>query len=294
MFQIQYNYDSNPLRIEFPVEWDGKLISELDIGIKDMAGTALLAPDSATLYTQTTLDADVAAYLDTITLAVGATALSIGDPILICGVAGDEVRRVKAYDAATREVLLTAILDYAHDATEKVYGLFGTYTLDTTTVATWTLALPVVLTWEPTGTGQAITEMARVSKSTLDIEGLRSRFADKFPRAHNAFTEPVDRFARIAQEAEGEVELEMLSNRLDIQRIVDQDIIAPAIMAKMAWYWVLQSDDDMKEEREVIANEYEKQIGIVINLPLWQDANQDGVEDDGETTSHEHIFERGW
>ncbi len=294
MIQIQYNLTTNPLRIEFPVEWDAKLISALDISIADMDAEVLLAATSATLWADTTLDADVAAYADSIFLAIGATALDIGDPILICGVAGDEVRRVKAYNSTTREVKLDALLDYAHDETEAVYGLFGTYTLDTSTTTTWTLALPVVFTWTPTDTGIPITEMARVSKSALDIQGLRSRFEDKFPRAFHAFTNPVDKFARMAVEAEGEIEQAIEGANLDIQRVVDQSILARAIMAQMAWYWVLQSDDDMTEERMVIANELDKQTARVLNLPIWADDDQDGTEDDGENTSHEHQFERGW
>jgi len=294
MKQLQYNLATNALRLEFPPEWDGKLLTGLTIGIADLDATALLAPTAATLYAETTLGADAARYAGAIFLAPGATALSKGDPILICGVAGDEVHRVKAYDAATREVKLESILDNAHDATEKVYGLFATYTLDTTTVATWTLALPVVYTWTPTGTGIPITEMARVSKSALDIAGLRRDFEDKFPRACNAFTSPVDKFDRMAAMAEREVERAIINEKLDIQRVVDQSILADAIMAQMAWYWVLQSDDDMKEEREVMAAELAKQIKGVLTLPLWEDADQDGTVDDGEDTSHEHEFERGW
>jgi len=294
MIQLQYNLATNALRLELPAEWDAKLLSGLTVGAKDNDGNVLLAPAAATLYTATTLDGAVSRYADDIVLDSGADALNIGDSIVLSGPSGEEVRRVQSYVAATFTAKLESAVDHEYDDEDDVYGRFATYTLDTTTIATWTLALPFVLTWTPTGTGMPITQTARISKSALNLAGLYSRFKSKFPRAYKAFTIPVDKFEAMRDEAQTEVAAEALYDNLDIERIVDQDVIISTIMAKMAWFWCLQSDDDMETERQTLANEYEKKYSVMMKSAIWSDDNQDEKKDEDEVTDHEHYFENGW
>ena len=79
MKQLRYNFASNLLRIEFPSEWDAELVTAVTVGIKDRAGTALLAPAAATMYTQTDLDADAAQFAKSIFLAAGSDAVVPGN-----------------------------------------------------------------------------------------------------------------------------------------------------------------------------------------------------------------------
>ena len=294
MRQIRYNHASNILRFEYPVEWKGEDVSAITLTITDMDGTELLAAQSLTLYTATELDGAVAQYLGEITLDSGAGELSQGDPLLLAGAAGAERHFVAGYDATGYVVTLEDTLKSAHEDADAVYGLWGNYTLDTTTVATWTAGLVFTLKWTPTGSGQPTTELAQIAKTVVDIEGLAKRWSTVFSRAYDYYTKKDDRLEVILQEAEMYVIKELESAQLDVNRIVDQDVISMAIMCKVAHFWTLQGDEKLKDEREAMSAEYTKEIKIVKGLPIWVDQNQDLIEDDGEVEKHTHKFKRRW
>jgi hypothetical protein len=297
MRQIKFNTASVDLRFEYPLEWASADITDLTLTIKNRLGTNIRSGESLTLYTATTLGADAARFASSITLASGAGALTQGDPIRIAGVEGAEIVRVKGYNSTTRVVELESILENAHDSGDAVTGRFGDITIDTTDTDVFPAGLVMTLVWAPFGTGKTTTESAQIAVSALDVEGLDRRFARLYPRAYDAFTKPVYRLADMLDEAERQVRLELRSNNIEYERIIDQDIIAPAIMAKMAWLWALNGDIAKQDERDAIGQEYSKQFALVLRMPIWTDFDQDFSQDsdtDGETTSHEHIFEGGW
>jgi hypothetical protein len=294
MRQIRYNHATNVLRMEFPPEWDGKLISGVTVGIKDREATELLAAQSVTLYTATTVDGDVDRYANTIVLDSGAGSLSIGDPLLLCGAAGDEVVRVKDYDSTTYTVTLETILQNEYADNSPVYGLFGSYTLDVTDTDTYTTGLVLVLTWTPTGDGSPTTELAQIAVSELELVGIELAFNRIYQRAYDAFKRPVDIFDDMVEEATRQVRYELLASQLDIHRVKDQGVITPLVMAKMAYLWSLNADEDKTDERVVINAEYDRQLGIVKALPLWVDTDQDEVEEEDEVSDHGWMPNRGW
>lgn len=294
MRQIRYNHATNVLRFEFPVEWKGDDITGATLAIKDRDGAELLAAQSLTLYTATELDGAVAQWQKVITLDSAAEDLAPGDPILIDGVAGPELRRVKGYDAVTYEVKLETILQNDHADADAVYGLWGTYTLDTTTVATWTAGLICTLIWTPAGAGQATTYDVQIAKSTVEVEGLARRFSSLFPRAYKSFTDTTNRLDDMVAEAKSQVYEELDLNNMDLPRIVDQDAISTAIMYKMAVLWAEGADLDKQDERNHLLKQYESKKAIALSRVIWIDQNQNSIEDDGETTDHEHKFARAW
>jgi hypothetical protein len=294
VIHLRYNHATNVVRFDFPPEWDGSAITDLKLQIADKDGTELLAAASATIYTATSLDGDVAAYLSSIVLDSAAGALVPGDQLLVAGVLGDELVRVKDYDGTTYTAELEETLLYAHADNAPVYGMWGTKTVDTTTVATWPIGKIVVLTWTPTGTGLPTTQLGQVVVSRPELEGLRGVFADVWPRAYNAFKEPTEKFDRMYDQAGKQLATELLAEGMDIERIKDTELLEPIMMTKMAWLWALNGDEQLEDERKIIALEYAAQKALIKNLPIWIDHDQDGVEDDGETTSHEPIFDRSW
>ncbi len=293
MRQIRYNNASNVLLFEYPEEWT--TVSALTLTITDDVGTELLAADSATLYTATTLDAAASAFADTVTLVSGAGVLEPGYPIEIAGVAGNERHRVKEYSSTTRIVSLEGMLEEAHAAADAVTGRYGLITVDTTTTSDFPKGIVLTLLWTPTGTGvAATTELAQVSVSQVDLVGLERRFSRLYPRAFEAYTKPINRMADMLKEAELQVAQELLVDNLDMQRIIDQDVVAPAIMGKLAYMWTFNGDEQIEDERAFLGTEYDKQINILKSLPIWIDHDQDLIEDDGEVTTHTHIFGRNW
>jgi hypothetical protein len=294
MKQINYNDASVPLEFRFPAEWDANLVTDVTLQIKNMAGTEILAAESVTLYTATTLDADAARYADEIVLDSGAGTLKAGQSILVKGVEADEVRVVKGFNTTSKAVKLESLLDSPHDEDDAVIGLFCTHSIDTTTVADYPKGDRFTLIWTPIGSGMPSREIIQVSTSAVEVEGLRQDLKDRCPRAYEAFTVPYDRFDNMLTQAENEIAIELSASQLSYDRIVDQDLIRPTLIAKLAFLWTQNGDDNLEDERLFWSSEYGKHIGFVINNPIWTDTNQDDVEDEIEVTSHEHIFDRSW
>jgi len=296
MRQINYNKAAELVKFEFPPEWDASAITGLTLTINDKDGNELTAAAAATLYTATSIDDSdgVSAYSRDITLDSAAGNLAPGDLIQINGVATNEKHRVKGYDSTNKVVTIEGFLDEDHEDDDAVYGCFASIEVDTTTVATFTAGLVMVFVWTPAGTGEPVTELAQIAKSQLDLEGLELSFSRIYPRAYDAFVHPVNRFADMAEEAEREIYIELLSEGLDIQRIVDQRTIKPVVMSKMALMWTISGDEQLADERSFMMSLYSQQMSFFKKLPIWQDTNQDGKEDDGETSDHMPEFGRGW
>ena len=294
MKQLRYANATNAFHFDFPSEWDPELLTALVLQIKDLEGTELLADTTVTLFTATTLDGDVNAYASSIVLDSGTDTPEIGDVLLMKGVEGDSVVKVKAWSATDFTAELEAILDYDYADGEAVYGMFGNINIDLSNTTTFPLGEIIQLLWKPTGTGQEVTTLAQVSKSALDVEGLRKTFSYVFPRAYKGLTDPTDRVSVIFDQAEHELGLEMLAENMDIQRIKDQDVISPALMTKAALIWLNDGDENKEDERKYLMNVYATQVGILKKLPIWTDTDQDDVQDDHEVSDHEPIFDRRW
>ncbi len=294
MRQLKYNFETNTLRCEFPDEWSPADITGVTLTITDRAGNELQEATACTLYTATTLDEDVAIYQDEIQLVSGAGALAKGDEILIDGAAEAERRRVQGYDSTSRIATLETILNEAHEDLDAVYPCWVTSdAIDTTTVATWTAGLPVTLLWTPAGSGQAFTELAEVSKFSLAVEGLEARFRAVYRRAWDDF-QTHGTFTIMREEAERQLRVELEGESCDYNRIVDNDLIAPVLMARMAYLWTLNGDENKTDEREAIGKEYNALFSQLIKNPIWTDTDQDLIEDDGEISDHQPIFLKGW
>ena len=294
MRQLKYNSASNVLRFEFPVEWKGEDITGVTLTIVDRDGNELLAADALTLYTATELDGAVAQYQGEVTLDSGAGNLSQGDPILIAGAAGAERHIVGGYNATSKVVTLEDNLNSAHEDADAVYGLWGEITVDTTVVATFTTGLVCTLLWTPTGSGQATTQAAQISKAVVELEGLGKRLNRYCSRAYNAFTRPDDYLSEIQEEAERRIGKKLLVSNVDLNRMVDQDIVADAVLAEMCRLWTISGDKDMEDERKFFTAEVESEMAIILALPIWIDQNQDLIEDKKEIDLHIPTFGRGY
>ena len=53
-------------------------------------------------------------------------------------------------------------------------------------------------------------------------------------------------------------------------------------------------DIDLEDERKVLGDNYASWFARIVSLPTWTDTDQDDKVDEGEISSHEHIFENGW
>jgi len=289
MKQLKYN-KTQTIRFDFPTEWQADVITSATLALFGSDGTELLSASALTIASSTTLDGAVSRYSDSITLASGSDELAPGDRILLTGAAGHEHRIVEGYD--TLVATLEKYVDQDYDDDDAVYYCNGTIEIDLTTVATFVLGKQITLQWTA-NTGQSVTQLATISHTTAEIEGLEGRFRDLYPRAYKKFADE-DKYARMQKEATRQIELELQSNNLSLHRVVDTDILAPSIMAKMAFMWAMAGDETKEEERNDYSKEYSDSFLLLTRNPIWVDVDQDLVQDDDEIDSYENIFERRW
>lgn len=296
MKQIQYGESAVPLRFDFPAEWDPADVSAVTLTIKDDSATTLLAADAMTLYTATSLSEDALQYTSSIVLDSEAGDVAPGDMLVIEGAAGTEMVRVKAYVSATQTAELEGILKYDHAEDDSVFATWATYELDVSDTDTFLNGLTMVFIFTPTGSGQVTRDEYQISSAVVDLGGLEKAFSVIYPRAYDAFTQPTDNFQVYLSEAERQVKNELLAqnNAFDYDRVVDQDMMAPVIMAKMALLWTLNGDENKEDEREALGNDYAAQIGILLNRTKWTDSDQDDAKDEEEISDNEPIFNTGW
>lgn len=296
MKQVQYGEDSVSIRFDFPSEWDPVNLSALTLTVKNDAGTELLAEDAMTLYTATSLLEDADQYTSSIVLATGAGSLEAGDLMWIDGASGGEIVRIKSYVAATRTAELEDILQYDHSADDGVYATWATYALDVSDTTTFPKGLTTVFIFTPTGTGQVTRDEYQISHAVVDVSGLEGTFKIIYPRAYHAFTSPANNFDIYRAEAERQIKNELLSqnNAFDYDRIVDQDMIAPVVMAKMALLWTLNGDVEKEDERKVLSADYASQMAYLLNRTKWTDDDQDDAKDEEEISDNEPIFNTSW
>src|SRR3972149_4310365 len=156
MIQIQHLSSSVPLRINFPIEWSVKDITDLDVAVYDSRSTVLLDSTTVTRWNTTTISADADIYTNEIALSDidgnNPDVLVIGDKILISSISGDEIHTVKSYNSATQIVVLDEILQHSHSVGASVYGLFGRYNLDISDGDIFSIGMIVTIVWTPTGT----------------------------------------------------------------------------------------------------------------------------------------------
>ena len=296
MKQIQYGDDAALVRFDFPVEWDAANVSGLTLTVKDDAAAELLAADDMTLYDATTLLEDADQYTSSIVLATGAGDVAPGDRLVIDGAAGTETVIVKAYTAATRTAELESILLYDHAEGDNVYATWATYELDVSDTDTFLKGLTMVFIFTPTGSGQVTRDEYQIAHAVVDLAGLEADFKAIYPRAYDAFIRPTNKFAIMLRQAERMVKNELLAqnNALDYDRIVDQDMVAPVIMAKMAFLWTLNGDENKEDEREALGNDYASQLAGLLNRTKWTDDDQDDAKDEEEISDNEPIFNTSW
>lgn len=282
MRQLPYNNSAATIRLEFPVEWDVDNLTGVNISIAELDGDALLAATAATLYTATTTNATASVGDSTVTLANDASAPSPGDRLRIADSAAgpSEEIEVESYNSSTKVVTLKRELRYAHTSGTAVKGLFCTYDLDTSTVATWAKALQVVITWTPVGSDDlAVTERAEVAAVYYSFPDFKERFRVRYPREFKLKEKEID---AIYQEAEREVQADLRSIEFNIDRLVDQGQLHMAILKKTRLIVCESGGNKWEYETNQARDEYQRYFETFKNTPQWSDDNQDGVQDDYE------------
>ncbi|MCP4540158.1 MAG: hypothetical protein GY832_23720 [Chloroflexi bacterium] len=281
--QIAYNADAVPLRVEF--DWS-ELPATVEVDIASKAGTSLVAAGAGSLFTADTLNGALAVGATTLVLTTGgAGVVTPGDRFRIAtSVAGrSEVVQAKFYDNSTKTVTLTRALIDAHSTGTAIAGLFATYSLDTTTVATWTQGLDVSIRWSPLDSGDnlcgdAITQLGQVLKSAFSGAGIRQDFADVYPSLYTIIEE---RWDKLYNAALRRTRAYFNARKRDIDKLVDQSVLWPVLTSEI-YLMGCPVADEWEYERGVMTQTRKLELAAVENAPIWFDDDQDQTVDDGE------------
>ncbi len=164
--------------------------------------------------------------------------------------------------------------------------MFCTYDLDTSTVADWTLGKQLVFTWTPDTDDLPCTERGEIVIKEFSIPGFNEQFEDYHPREFHAATEPDNRLPNILKAAHRQLGKELMLHGLTIDRVVDQEYLIDALMAKARWLVLLNGDDAYEVERAVALDEYARQVSLLVKAPIWTDTDQDEHIDIDEFEDH--------
>jgi hypothetical protein len=295
-----FTNQTDTIWMSFPPTWDPSVITALTLKVADRSGNELMASTAADLYTATTLDADALRYADTVTLDAAAEDLSPGDVIRIVGSSGYEDRTVKGYDSISKVAILEQIIDNEYADGDSVYRLSAPVTVDFTDTNVYPAGQQLLLTWTPTGTGAPFTQLAEIAPTIqLDIEGFEVGFKALFRRAYEGLKEPEDRLDTVFEEAQKSLRRELISRRLDVTRVMDQDVMEPCLRLLCAIYWarggeLSDNNPNLKDELAEWRLDYKAEFELLCKNPIWVDDDIDDIQDPGETTSHEPYFRKGW
>jgi hypothetical protein len=297
MRHLNLGNSSEIIQLDFPLEWDPSVLTELTLTINDQANNELMAAAEASLYTSTTLENGVSRYDREIVLADESEDLEIGDCVRIVGVLGYEDHTVKGYDVDNLTAELEDYADRDFEVGAAVHRLSAVSTVDLSDTDTFPAGTELVLIWTPTGTGGPFTQTAKISSyQQIDIAGLSSELKDIYPRVYDGLTKPRNRLERVSASARRDIRSRLLimDSNFDINLIRDQSILIPAVAAQCAVLWAVNGDDDMKEEREVYGLRVASEVDVLSKLSLWVDEDSDLVDDPLEDRTHPHIFHKGW
>lgn len=302
MRQIQYNNAAFGLRFEYPHEWDAESITGVTLTVKDLSGVELLAAASTTLFSAANIQVNGGVVADTDQFLIELTASGTipdfvpGDRMRIAQSASGPAEDVEIlnYNTTTELATLTRDMRYAHADNTRLYGLYCTYDLDTSDTDVFPLNKQVVLTWTPDTDDLPVRERGEIVISEFRVLGFEERFAALHPREYRISMSPERRLFRFLEEAHFQLGNELRVRGLYIDRVVDQAILVPALMAKVRWLILLNGDDAYREERQVCLDEYVRQFDLLTTGPIWADDDQDEVRDDEELNDYgPRFWERG-
>jgi hypothetical protein len=286
--QIPYNNAAATLRYEYDPSWDPQTITGVTLTVTDLGGSELLAADAATLWTATTMSAASSVGDTTITLT--AATLSPGDRLSIAASADgpNEEVIVKYYNSSTKVATLTLELKYGHASGTAVKGMWATYDIDTSVVATFPAAKQVRLVWTPAGSDDlARTEDGEISIYAAGVSDFAGYFTRNFSReARIVAARGPSGFEDLHADSILEISAKLQFRGLLMDRLVNQTLLKVPI-AQMARLIVARAGGDRwAAEIEQARKDFQIAFEDLCSPALYSDDNQDGVQSENEIDDH--------
>jgi hypothetical protein len=304
--RVRYNNAYNVIRREFPSDvgearYATITITETDgSALKTVTETTIWGVKSKIAVVTLTNAVEVGDYTAVLTLGTETTSLYPGDTLRIGGGTGaTDTLTVQTYNASTYTVTFTDWFKSAHAVGEYVVGRWTSYTLDTTTVATWTSGLRFTTEWAfslvagsplaATRTWSA-TDEGEIEKRSYGSGDLESHFRARYRRYYDAIEQ--GDFSLWESDARQEVSDMFEQRDKNINRLVDSERLDGLLMAQIAMSMAYAQGDDWEAERAAMTRRRDDLFALLAALPFWTDDDQDLVEDEFETQKAERPLPR--
>ena len=286
MRQVPYNNSAALLRFEYGQGWDLDNLTGVNLPIKDLAGSTLLASTAATLFTATTLASAAAvgdAYVELDSGHVDNP--SPGDRYYIAASSAgpSEVITCRYFDATNHYIYTEHDLREAHSSGAAVKGLYCTYELDTSTTTTWIKNKQMQLIWTPTGSDDLPAhERGEIAAFEFVPQDFETSFQALYPREYRIAEKRPGGVTGLYKEAMRQLEIQLKGRGLWLQRSKDQDSAIPAMLATARLLVVNSGGDKWANERDTAQKTFNELFNQLCSKPLWIDADQDDARDDEE------------
>lgn len=276
MRNIIYADSSQVVRLDFPWVGDPSAVS---IAATDLGGTALLSATACTILTADSLASAVSSGATTLTLTTGSASIVPGDRFRIGASSTGRAEDIEVlfYNSSTKTITVRESLQYSHASAASVKARFCTYALNASTTTTWYLNLQCSLIWTPTGIDEAAhREMARVVKYSYGLERELPILQALYPDLYR-IAEP--RIDTIQAEALRRLTLRLKSRKRNIDDLVDQEALQPALLELVALMIAQSGGDEWSTERLAINETYNNEFEQLASGPYWFDSDQDSIEE---------------
>jgi hypothetical protein len=271
------------LTFNIPIFWES---TETFVEVKDRNNNSLVEITPATRYAGTILAENLDVYATQATLDAESAALFPGERIRF-GSDGEipEVCEVITYDALTKVVTFTPEVQFAHADGTDVVGMSASYTLDLTDTDKYPINLELYVRWSSgEGSDLATVERFRIGVTQSSYNDIWEEFEALHPtewaslqkRDLKTFLKSTTNFLK----------LKLARKALDWDRIQDNELARPGLVAAL-WYTFLRSSGDRDElEYERARKEFYEWIGDIAALPIWTDEDQDGIMEESEVKNY--------
>lgn len=285
MRQIKYNDSSFTIRFEYPPSWAE--VASVTLTINDTGGTELLAATAATVWTTTATAAAVSVGDAYVEISTPTDKPQPGDRYRIPGAsvaAGGppEIFTLYRWDSDNSYMYAEKEFRHPHPASANITAQWCTYALDTSTVATWTKGRQLVLIWTPNNDAFPVYERAEIAISDYSAADFESRFEILCPREHQVVKANNKDIGEYYTEAREQLRIALRSRGMFLERVVDQTIVMPVLMAFTRYLVTLQGGERWEAQREAAQAEYVRLFEELTNNPIWIDMDQDQARDDDE------------
>jgi len=264
------------IKSRMPSDWDTDAV--VTITIADKAGNDLVTSAATTQYAGDTISQATVAGRFTAYLVTG-TALESGNQVVIGSDAEDwHNREVDSYDAATKKITFTKGLGKSLKAGSEIRGLDISYTVDASAAA-WDDLTEVEVIWEPDSDNQPNPELWAVRTIKSSIAGLEEEFQAAFTDLYNKIID--QEFSKYSTRGRSRVKSRMEMHGRNMDLIVDSEILKEITLIEIAV--VIANTYPMEEVLySRLLKDREDQWEILNNLKVWQDTNEDEIEDEAE------------